>query len=71
MKRIWMLCLLTALLHSAAYAAKPNAKNPAKGEPAVEESDKTHTDGKAPVDEAKEEEKDLPEPKKKEPNQDR
>ena len=52
MTRIWMLCLLTALLHSAAYAAKPNAENPAKGKPAVAaENHKTDTDRKASDDE--------------------
>lgn len=72
MTRIWMLCLLTALLHSAAYAAKPNAENPAKGKSAVEaENHKTDTDRKAPDDDDNDEEKDPPEPKKIEPNQDR
>lgn len=70
MTRIWMLCLLTALLHSAAYAATPSADNAAKGKSAVEAAkiDKTDTDRKVSDDD---EEKDPPEPKKKEPNQDR
>ncbi|MGH8489910.1 MAG: hypothetical protein ACREXS_13840 [Gammaproteobacteria bacterium] len=69
MTRIWMLCLLTAL-HSAAYAAKPNAENRAKGKPAVEvpTSDKADIVREAPDDD---EEKAPPESKKKKPNQDR
>ncbi len=70
MTRIWMLCLLTALLHSTAYAAKPKAENPVTGKPAAEaaKSDKTDIDRKAPDDE---DEKDPPERKKEKPNQDR
>ncbi|MFH0340852.1 MAG: hypothetical protein ACHBNF_01735 [Chromatiales bacterium] len=71
MTRIWMLCLLTALLHSAAYAAKPNAENPAKGKPAVEVP-MSEPKREAPDDEEKDppnfhlddEEKDPPERKK-------
>ncbi|MGH8508568.1 MAG: hypothetical protein ACREVH_07615 [Gammaproteobacteria bacterium] len=74
MTRIWMLCLLTALLHSAAYAAKPNAENRAKGKPAVEvpTPDKTDIVRNARDDEEKDppkhhlddEDKDPPERKK-------
>lgn len=58
-----------ALLHSAAYAAKPNAENPAKGKPAVEAAkpDKAGTDGKGSDDD---EVKDPPN-QTKEPKQDR
>ncbi|MGH8589636.1 MAG: hypothetical protein ACREXX_09990 [Gammaproteobacteria bacterium] len=70
MKRIWMLCLLTALLHSAAYAAKPDAKAPAKGEPVVEAAKlgKTGTNQKGSDDD---DEVKAPPKQKKEPNQDR
>jgi opacity protein-like surface antigen len=70
MKRMLMLCLLTALLHSAAYAAKPNAKNPAKGKPAVEAAkiDKTNTDRKGSDDDGEEK---APPERTQEPNQDR